>query len=212
MTANKVDSAWGSDKPHTDFFYKAIRDQIEHEDHLCNNRMTWLITLQAFLFSAYGFSLSAQAVLRDGNSDLVSIINNARLCFAAVGVASSLAILAALGAATLSISRLVAKWYKVPAKVRSRYPQIIGNSTKDRPGGTRLGQLPLFTIPVVSIVLWAIISYHPTFQWIVIWLIVVLIGGGILLSAGIKIGQQIAETEKSEKNDDQEEMERDATG
>ena len=201
MVKDKSHLGWTSDKAHVEFYYKELRDHIKHEDNLCNNRMTWLITLQAFLFSAYGFSLSAQAVIKNDNAELSSIISSARLCFAAFGVVSSWAILLALTAAALSISRLVARWYEVPAIVRMKYPQIIGNSTKQRPGGTRLGQLPLFLIPVASIVMWAVISFHPTFQWVLTWVVLATLGGGVLISMGMKIGRQIAETEKLEQQE-----------
>ncbi len=50
-----------SDCEHSLEFYRLCRAKIEHEDELVNQRLTWLITLQGLLFTAYGFSISAEA-------------------------------------------------------------------------------------------------------------------------------------------------------
>lgn len=42
-------------------YYGRIRAKVEHEDDLVNHRLNWLLMLQGFLFSAYGFSLTAEA-------------------------------------------------------------------------------------------------------------------------------------------------------
>jgi hypothetical protein len=43
-------------------FYSKCRSHNEHEDGLVNQRLTWLMTLQGLLFTAYGFSMSAEAI------------------------------------------------------------------------------------------------------------------------------------------------------
>ena len=42
-------------------FFDRCRRQIEHEDALVNQRLTWFITFQGFLFTAYGFSMMAES-------------------------------------------------------------------------------------------------------------------------------------------------------
>ena len=42
-------------------FFRYCRQQIEHEDTLVNQRLTWFITFQGFLFTAYGFSMMAES-------------------------------------------------------------------------------------------------------------------------------------------------------
>ena len=37
-------------------YYQIIRSQIEHEDNLINQRLSWFVAAQAFLFSAYAIS------------------------------------------------------------------------------------------------------------------------------------------------------------
>ena len=45
-------------------YYQIIRSQIEHEDNLINQRLSWFVTAQAFLFSAYAVLLSAPSQVR----------------------------------------------------------------------------------------------------------------------------------------------------
>src|SRR3954453_14085287 len=39
--------------------YHILRDQIQHEDNLITQRLSWLMASQAFLFTAYGILLNA---------------------------------------------------------------------------------------------------------------------------------------------------------
>jgi hypothetical protein len=45
-------------------FYEIIRSQIEHEDNLINQRLSWFVASQAFLFSAYAILLNAPSQVR----------------------------------------------------------------------------------------------------------------------------------------------------
>src|ERR671924_552993 len=45
-------------------YYQLIRSQIEHEDNLINQRLSWFVAAQAFLFSAYAILLNAPPQLR----------------------------------------------------------------------------------------------------------------------------------------------------
>jgi hypothetical protein len=40
-------------------YYQIIRSQIEHEDNLISQRLSWFVAAQAFLFSAYAILLNA---------------------------------------------------------------------------------------------------------------------------------------------------------
>jgi hypothetical protein len=40
-------------------YYQIVRSQIEHEDNLINQRLSWFVASQSFLFSAYAILLSA---------------------------------------------------------------------------------------------------------------------------------------------------------
>jgi hypothetical protein len=45
-------------------YYRIIRSQIEHEDNLINQRLSWFVAAQAFLFSAYAILLNAPSQVR----------------------------------------------------------------------------------------------------------------------------------------------------
>ena len=45
-------------------YYQIIRAQIEHEDNLINQRLSWFVAAQAFLFSAYAILLNAPSQVR----------------------------------------------------------------------------------------------------------------------------------------------------
>lgn len=52
--------------------FKIFRDYVEHEDGLINNRLTWNTTIQAFLFTVYGFSVQKLADIhaKPGTQDI----------------------------------------------------------------------------------------------------------------------------------------------
>jgi hypothetical protein len=43
--------------------YRIVRDQIEHEDNLISQRLSWLLASQAFLFTAYAITLNGPVQL-----------------------------------------------------------------------------------------------------------------------------------------------------
>ena len=45
-------------------YYQIIRSQIQHEDNLINQRLSWYVAAQAFLFSAYAILLNAPSQVR----------------------------------------------------------------------------------------------------------------------------------------------------
>jgi len=45
-------------------YYQIIRSQIEHEDNLINQRLSWFVAAQAFLFTAYAILLNAPSQVR----------------------------------------------------------------------------------------------------------------------------------------------------
>ncbi len=96
-------------KEEVELLYDRIRAKIEHEDNLVNQRIMWMITLQGLLFTAYGFSLSAQATsLSVSSCDenykmFISTLTTLRQAMVAVGVGSSFATLLGVIAAHRAI-------------------------------------------------------------------------------------------------------------
>jgi hypothetical protein len=97
--------------------YSRVRSKVEHEDNLVNQRLTWMITLHGLLFTAYGFSLTAQATalsapgLSETSSDIqkqaygefLATFTTLRHAMAGVGIVSSFAALIGVAAAYRAI-------------------------------------------------------------------------------------------------------------
>ena len=168
-----------SDTETASMFYKETRDHIKHEDALINNRMTWLVGLQAFLFGACGFSLSAQATIESarvllliahdpipGGRDALdgellktlTIISRARLGLALTGIGSALGLFVGILAAAFSMGSLVKAWIeKYPAESRT-YPQIMGNIKMFKTVGKYAGLSPALTLPWLCIGVWTVLE------------------------------------------------------
>jgi len=88
-------------------YFEMTRAQIQHEDSLINHRMTWLLTFQAFLFGAYGFSLGAENTARQIQAlGSIDLIREARIGFALMTFCSTLALMFSVEAASLSMGKL----------------------------------------------------------------------------------------------------------
>lgn len=89
----------------TDFLFSNIRRQIEHEDNLVNQRLTWLLGVQAFLFSGYYLVITSQgSILR---SQYIIMV----ICL--VGIALTMATYNGILAAFKSLKKLYVSWYTV---------------------------------------------------------------------------------------------------
>ena len=100
-----------------DELYKRVRSKIEHEDDLVNQRIMWMITLHGLLFTAYGFSLSAEAIslsapglapsaipeLANTYHTFLATITTLRYAMVIVGIGSSFAALLGVVAAYRAI-------------------------------------------------------------------------------------------------------------
>jgi hypothetical protein len=97
-------------KEEVERLYDRIRAKIEHEDNLVNQRIMWMITLQGLLFTAYGFSLSAEATSLSVSSSnpeahkmFFSTLTTLRQAMVVVGAGSSFATLLGVIAAHRAI-------------------------------------------------------------------------------------------------------------
>lgn len=70
-----------------DDFYRRIRDQVEHENDLYNQRIIWLITIQGFLYATAGIVI--QAIIPIEKIERVQHVNHFLLliCFLGIVVA-----------------------------------------------------------------------------------------------------------------------------
>lgn len=92
---------------------KTIRAMIEHENHLVNYRLTWLITLQGLLFAALGFAWDKR--------DAWQII----VVFCVMGIFSAVSCLVSLSYTQHAIYRLE-KWWEKYKPERYDGPEMIG--------------------------------------------------------------------------------------
>jgi hypothetical protein len=85
-------------------YYQIIRSQIEHEDNLINQRLSWFVAAQAFLFSAYAILLNAPSQVR-----LQSFAKQQEILFSLiplVAIGVSILIYVTIIAATLAMANL----------------------------------------------------------------------------------------------------------
>jgi hypothetical protein len=124
------------------------REMIKNESDLINHRLTWVVTLNGFLFATLGFAW------KDGKQ-LLPII-------AILGMATSLSILFPLGAAQLAIDGLVKAWDE-NKPLDYQGPDIIGHRTKKTfPHANKTiiyAGLPWFLLPILLIIAWSSVLF-----------------------------------------------------
>ena len=119
---------------------KTVRTMIEHENHLVNYRLTWLITLQGLLFAALGFAWDKR--------DAWQII----VVFCTMGIVSALSCLLSLSLTQLAIRRQE-EWWSHHQPQGYDGPEVIGLPVS-RP---MLFALPWLILPVLFMGGWAAI-------------------------------------------------------
>lgn len=104
--------------------YQSYRDQIEHEDLLLNQRVTWIVTSQAFLLGTYVFLMNSPSFYMLASSTVATSlpggfgnpfdaslflygVNLLKRVFQVVGLSSSIATCVSSMAAVLAIGRLM---------------------------------------------------------------------------------------------------------
>lgn len=97
---NSVDS---NTQDKINFLYSNIRRQIEHEDNLVNQRLTWLLAAQAFLFTGY-YSVASNKEHFTGQLYIVIVI-------CTLGIILTLATYNGILAAFKSLRMLYTSWY-----------------------------------------------------------------------------------------------------
>lgn len=142
-------------------FFELTRAQIEHEDRLINNRVTWLLSLQAFLFGAYGFTVSAQATLLAQKVDVSALdfVDHARRGLAIMSFFASVVLLTGVAAAAGSMAQLVSRWddrLRKAGNVDSDYPQVIGRAVSGL--GIYGGLAPTYALPVLAALVWVFLE------------------------------------------------------
>jgi hypothetical protein len=103
-------------EPATPFldYYRIVRGQIEHEDNLVGSRISWFVTSQSFLFSAYaiiatGFQVTTDKTILDAKHVLLVVIPS-------VAITTSILILLAIFSGVQAMSALRHRYLQITAK------------------------------------------------------------------------------------------------
>ena len=124
-------------------FYNYTVSQIGREESLINNRLSWMLTFQGFLFAAIALvtDVGTDPAIRIILRNLVPIVGLVIGAFTLIGV----------HAAYLSINNIKAKCKERKEKLcyRPLYPPAHGGPTAHR-----LGQIPSYGIPTMVVIAW----------------------------------------------------------
>ena len=132
--------------------FAIARAQIQHEDNLITQRLSWLMASQSFLFTAYAITLNAPAAPRSAlfasqQQVLAAVIP---LVASAVCALILVTILAGVGAMAAARVRLCS--YSDHA-TSDRYPPVQGSALT-----RRLGLCGPVLLPVLFIAVWTSLS------------------------------------------------------
>jgi len=120
--------------------YDAISTQIAREDDLAGKRLTWIITINGFLFAALGF-------LAGGVKPDPAILSLFKFVLPVTGIAISVAGFFGVVAAYIQIHYLTKQW------------EILNDCRWPRPFGDKrhsflLGIIPSMFPPIVLLIVW----------------------------------------------------------
>jgi len=133
MESTNTTSSWDREDA------KTVRDMIVHESNLMNQRLTWMMQLNGFLFAALAFAW------RD-SKQLVPVL-------AALGISTSMSIMRSLYIAHGVCNALADRW------AENKHPQyqgpgVIGHQTKGR---LCSWTLPWFSLPFLLALAWFVV-------------------------------------------------------
>ena len=126
--------------------YDALADQIKREDNLLNNRVSWFLAFQGFLFAA-------AAVIVDSDLETYQKIDAAKF-IAVFGVLLSICVLIGVMGAEFSLTNLKSRWKKIESDYDKFFPPPYGKNI-----AWFFGCIPRFCIPAFLIVAWTIIYF-----------------------------------------------------
>jgi len=131
--------------------YRMVRQQIEHEDNLVNQRLSWLLSSQSFLFTAYAISLNGPAIIR--SKTLESTVGLLIVLLPLVAILSALLIGLTVWAGMWTMQKLRRKYAKLfEATFRDEIPPIQSTG-----GALFLGHFAPIFLPALFIVIWLLL-------------------------------------------------------
>ncbi len=134
--------------------YRLVRSQIEHEDNLVSQRLSWLLASQSFLFTAYAITLNgpSQSHFKMFETNSTLLMNLLIL----VGIVSALLIWASIMAGFSAMTKLRADFQKtLSGELPAGVPPIQTTGLT-----LRLGQFGPVLIPLLFIGVWLVLLLH----------------------------------------------------
>lgn len=131
--------------------YRLVRQQIEHEDNLVSQRLSWLLGSQSFLFTAYAISLNGPAQIR--TKPYESTVSMLILLLPLVSILSALLIWLAVLAGTWTM-------YKLRRHFNPIIATAFGNElppVQSTGGALLLGHFAPVFLPALFIVIWMLL-------------------------------------------------------
>jgi len=127
--------------------YDRVRGQVEHENELYNQRIIWLITMQAFLYATIG--LLMQAKVEPAGAAWGDQIDAFMGLVCVLGTLVALVCYRLLSTAGKALRLLKRQWNEVsqdaPPEVLKYFPHASGSQGKDLRGVLfRSGYLPMY--------------------------------------------------------------------
>ena len=131
--------------------YRLVRQQIEHEDNLVSQRLSWLLGSQSFLFTAYAISLNGPTQIR--SKQLEAHLGLLLLILPLVSIISAFLIWIAVLAGTWTM-------YKLRKIYKREFVQFFGNQippVQSTGLALLMGHLAPMILPAVFMVLWLLL-------------------------------------------------------
>ena len=131
--------------------YRLVRQQIEHEDNLVSQRLSWLLSSQSFLFTAYAISLNGPSVIR--SKVLENTLGLLILLLPIVSILSALLIGLTVWAGMWTMQKLRRKYARLfESQFRDEIPAVQSTG-----GALFLGHFAPILLPVLFMVIWLLL-------------------------------------------------------
>jgi len=131
--------------------YRMVRQQIEHEDSLVNQRLSWLLGSQSFLFTAYAISVNGPPQIR--SKALESTVGLLILLLPLMSIISALLIGLTIWAGMWTMQKLRRTY-------RRRFTEMFAQELppiQSTGGALFLGHFAPIFLPALFIVIWMLL-------------------------------------------------------
>jgi hypothetical protein len=134
--------------------YRLVRSQIEHEDNLVSQRLSWMLASQSFLFTAYAITLNgpSQSHFKMFETSSTLLLN----LLIVVGIVSALLIWASILAGVAAMAKLRRNFHNTVADdLPAGLPPIQSAGL-----AYRAGQFGPLLIPLLFTTVWLVLLLH----------------------------------------------------